>query len=167
MIFNFIGDKFVYPHIYFYTDNFFFGVFDMGKKIKLKDLVQEGLSIQKKFNKKMNEEPSGNAPGGMMSPDGQYQYANFNELIGDYAQTRYEAELGGTEAHAEAEPQIEPLEKLIIKMKGESYFELVSELVSLQIYAAEYAGPSESNEVKKSIIRISKRLGIPPDATSV
>lgn len=139
----------------------------MGKQIKLKDLVQEGLSIQKNFNKKMNEEPSGNAPGGIMSPDGKYQYANFNELVGDYAQTRYEAELGGTEAHAEAEPQIEPLEQLIIKMKGESYFELVSELVSLQIYAAEYAGPSESKEVKKSIIRISKRLGIPPDTTSV
>ena len=66
-----------------------------------------------------------------MSPDGKYQYANFNELVGDYAQTRYEAELGGTEAHAEAEPQIEPLEQLIIKMKGESYFELVSELGSL------------------------------------
>ena len=142
-------------------------MFDMSKKIKLKDLVQEGLSIQKKFNKKMNEEPSGNAPGGIMSPDGKYQYANFNELVGDYAQTRYEAELGGTEAHAEAEPQIEPLEKRIIKMKGESYFELVSELVSLQIYAVEYAGPSESKEVRKSIIRISKKLGIPPDATSV
>lgn len=149
----------------------------MGKKIKLKDLVQEGRAIHEKFNKKINEapfgnapggiSPIGNAPGGIMSPDGQYQYKNFNELVGDYAQTRYEAELGGTEAHAEAAPLIEPLEQLIIKMKGGSYFELVSELISLQIYAAEYAGPSESKEVRKSIIRISKKLGIPPDATSV
>lgn len=135
----------------------------MGNKVKLKDLVQEGRSIHEKFNKKMNEAPVGNAPGGMMSPDGQYQYANFNELVGDYAQTRYDVEMG----ESESEPQIEPLEQLIIKMKGESYFELVSELVSLQIYLAEYAGPSESKEVKKNIIRISKRLGIPPDTTSV
>ena len=139
----------------------------MGKKLKVKDLVQEGRTIHEKFNKKINEAPFGNAPGGIMSPDGKYQYANFNELVGDYAQTRYEAELGGTDAHAEAEPQIEPLEQLIIKMKGAPYFELVSELVSLQIYAGEYAGSSESKEVRKSIIRISKRLGIPPDATSV
>lgn len=135
----------------------------MGKKIKMKDLVQEGRSIHEKFNKKVNEAPFGNAPGGMMSPDGQYQYANFNELVEDYAQTRYDVEMG----ESESQPQIEPLEQLIIKMKGESYFELVSELVSLQIYLAEYAGPSESKEVKKSIIRISKKLGIPPDTTSV
>ena len=135
----------------------------MGKKIKLKDLVQEGRSIQEKFNKKINEAPFGNAPGGMMSPDGQYQYANFNELVKDYAQTRYDVEMG----ESESRPLIQPLEQLIIKMKGGPYFELVSELVSLQMYAAEYAGPSESKEVRKSIIRISKKLGIPPDATSV
>ena len=148
-------------------------MFDMGKKIKLKDLVQEGRSIQEKFNKKINEapfgnapggiSPFGNAPGGMMSPDGQYQYANFNELVKDYAQTRYDVEMG----ESGDAPLIEPLEQLIIKMKGGPYFELVSELVSLQIYAVEYAGPSESKEVRKSIIRISKKLGIPPDATSV
>lgn len=135
----------------------------MIKKIKVKDLVQEGRSIHEKFNKKMNEAPFGNAPGGMMSPDGQYQYANFNELVKDYAQTRYDVEMG----ESESQPLIEPLEQLIIKMKGGSYFELVSELVSLQIYLVEYAGPSESKEVKKSIIRISKKLGIPPDTTSV
>lgn len=135
----------------------------MGKKIKVKDLVQEGRSIHEKFNKKINEAPFGNAPGGMMSPDGQYQYANFNELVKDYAQTRYDVEMG----ESESQPLIEQLEQLIIKMKGASYFELVSELVSLQIYLAEYAGPYESKEVKKNIIRISKRLGIPPDTTSV
>lgn len=135
----------------------------MGKKIKVKDLVQEGRSIHEKFNKKINEAPFGNAPGGMMSPDGQYQYANFNELVKDYAQTRYDVEMG----ESESQPLIEPLEQLIIKMKGGAYFELVSELISLQIYLVEYAGPSESKEVKKSIIRISKRLGIPPDTTSV
>lgn len=135
----------------------------MGKKIKVKDLVQEGRSIHEKFNKKINEAPFGNAPGGMMSPDGQYQYANFNELVTDYAQTRYDVEMG----ESESQPLIEPLEQLIIKMKGGPYFELVSELVSLQIYLAEYAGPSESKEVKKNIIRISKRLGISPDTTSV
>lgn len=135
----------------------------MGKKIKVKDLVQEGRSIHEKFNKKINEAPFGNAPGGMMSPDGQYQYANFNELVKDYAQTRYDVEMG----ESESQPLIEPLEQLIIKMKGGAYFELVSELISLQIYLVEYAGPSESKEVKKSIIRISKKLGIPPDTTSV
>ena len=84
----------------------------MGKKIKLKDLVQEGRSIQEKFNKKINEAPFGNAPGGMMSPDGQYQYANFNELVKDYAQTRYDVEMG----ESESRPLIQPLEQLIIKM---------------------------------------------------
>lgn len=153
MKYNYIGDKFVYPHIYFYTDIFFFGVFDMGNKIKLKDLVQEGRSIHENFNKKMNEDEPG-------SPQ---NYTDIKELVSDYAQTRYDVEMG----ESESQPQIEPLEQLIIKMKGESYFELVSELVSLQIYLVEYAGPSESKEVKKSIIRISKRLGIPPDTTSV
>ena len=132
---------------------FFFGVFDMGNKIKLKDLVQEGRSIHENFNKKMNEDEPG-------SPQ---NYTDIKELVSDYAQTRYDVEMG----ESESQPQIEPLEQLIIKMKGESYFELVSELVSLQIYLVEYAGPSESKEVKKSIIRISKRLGIPPDTTSV
>ena len=132
---------------------FFFGVFDMGNKIKLKDLVQEGLSIHENFNKKMNEDEPG-------SPQ---NYTDIKELVSDYAQTRYDVEMG----ESESQPQIEPLEQLIIKMKGESYFELVSELVSLQIYLVEYAGPSESKEVKKSIIRISKKLGIPPDTTSV
>lgn len=135
----------------------------MGKKLKVKDLVQEGRTIHEKFNKKINEAPFGNAPGGMMSPDGQYQYANFNELVKDYAQTRYDVEMG----ESESQPLIEPLEQLIIKMKGGAYFELVSELISLQIYLVEYAGPSESKQVRKSIIRISKRLGIPPDTTSV
>ena len=125
----------------------------MGNKIKLKDLVQEGLSIHENFNKKMNEDEPG-------SPQ---NYTDIKELVSDYAQTRYDVEMG----ESESQPQIEPLEKLIIKMKGESYFELVSELVSLQIYLVEYAGPSESKEVKKSIIRISKKLGIPPDTTSV
>lgn len=135
----------------------------MGKKLKVKDLVQEGRTIHEKFNKKINEAPFGNAPGGMMSPDGQYQYANFNELVKDYAQTRYDVEMG----ESESQPLIEPLEQLIIKMKGGAYFELVSELISLQIYLVEYAGPSESKQVRKSIIRISKRLGISPDTTSV
>ena len=153
MKYNFIGDKFVYPHIYLWKDYFFFGVFDMGNKIKLKDLVQEGRSIHENFNKKMNEDEPG-------SPQ---NYTDIKELVSDYAQTRYDVEMG----ESESQPQIEPLEQLIIKMKGESYFELVSELVSLQIYLVEYAGPSESKEVKKSIIRISKRLGIPPDTTSV
>lgn len=125
----------------------------MGNKIKLKDLVQEGRSIHENFNKKMNEDEPG-------SPQ---NYTDIKELVSDYAQTRYDVEMG----ESESQPQIEPLEQLIIKMKGESYFELVSELVSLQIYLVEYAGPSESKEVKKSIIRISKRLGIPPDTTSV
>ena len=127
---------------------FFFGVFDMVNKIKLKDLVQEGRSIHENFNKKMNEDEPG-------SPQ---NYTDIKELVSDYAQTRYDVEMG----ESESQPQIEPLEQLIIKMKGESYFELVSELGSLYIYAAEYAGPSESKEVKKNIIRICKKLGIPP-----
>lgn len=135
----------------------------MGKEIKVKDLVQEGRTIHEKFNKKINEAPFGNAPAVMMSPEVPHQYTDIKELVGDYAQARYDVEMGGSEY----EPQLEPLEQLIIKMKGQSYFELVSELASLQIYAVEYAGPSESKEVRKSIIRISKRLGIPPDATSV
>ena len=130
----------------------------MGKKLKVKDLVQEGRTIHEKFNKKMNEAPFGNAPGGMMSPDGQYQYANFNELVNDYAQTRYDVEMG----ESESQPLMEQLEQLIIKMKGGSYFELVSELGSLYIYLAEYAGPSEAKETRKNIIRICKKLGIPP-----
>ena len=96
-------------------------------------------------------------------PGSPQNYTDIKELVSDYAQTRYDVEMG----ESESQPQIEPLEQLIIKMKGESYFELVSELVSLQIYLVEYAGPSESKEVKKSIIRISKKLGIPPDTTSV
>ena len=141
----------------------FFGVFDMGKKIKVKDLVQEGRSIHEKFNKKINEAPFGNEPGGMMSPDGQSQYANFNELVKDYAMTRYEADQGtSSEDVVEAERNLENMEREIIKMKGASYFELVEVLGTLYVYLNEYAGPVESPKVKKSIIRICKRLGIPP-----
>ena len=135
----------------------------MGKRIKVKDLVQEGRSIHEKFNKKMNEAPVGNAPGGMMSPDGQHQYANFNELVKDYVMTRYEADQGTSHDDVEeAERDLENMEREIIKMKGASHFELVSELGSLYVYLAEYAGPSEAKETRKNIIRICKKLGIPP-----
>ena len=135
----------------------------MGKKLKVKDLVQEGRTIHEKFNKKINEAPFGNAPGGMMSPDGQQQYANFNELVNDYVMTRYEADQGtSSEDVVEAERNLENMEREIIKMKGASYFELVSELGSLYVYLSEYAGPSEAKETRKNIIRICKKLGIPP-----
>jgi len=125
----------------------------MGNKIKLKDLVQEGLSIHEKFNKKMNEDEPGTSQ----------NYTDIKELVKDYAMTRYEADQGTSRDDVEeAERDLENMEREIIKMKGASHFELVSELGSLYVYAAEYAGPSESKEVKKNIIRICKKLGIPP-----
>ena len=125
----------------------------MGNKIKLKDLIQEGLSIHENFNKKINEDEPG-------SPQ---NYTDIKELVKDYVMTRYEADQGtSSEDVAEAERDLENMEREIIKMKGASYFELVSELGSLYVYLSEYAGPSEEKEVRKNIIRICKKLGIPP-----
>ena len=133
----------------------------MSKKIKVKDLVQEGRTIHEKFNKKMNEAPFGNAPVGMTSPEVPHQYTDIKKLVKYYVQTRMDDDQGGSDITYDVEADLETLEQEIIKMKDKSYFELVSELASLYIYLDEFAGPSESKEVTKSIIRICNRLGLP------
>ena len=160
MKYNFIGDKFLYPHIYIQIE-YFFGVFDMSKTIKLKDLVQEGRSIHEKFNKKMNEAPFGNAPIEKISSEKPNQSNDIKELIKDYVIFRKEEEYSGnTEDTKEAEMQIKSLEQQIKKMKGNAFFEMVEELARLVLYYEEYAGPQESREIEQQIRQMAPQLGI-------
>ncbi len=146
---------------YLYHIHNFFGVFNMGKSIKVKDLVQEGRSIHEKFNKKMNETPFGNPLIGNIPPGMPGQSINIKELVKDYVIFRKEEEYStNMEDTKEAEMQIKSLEQQIKKMKGNTFFEMVHELSRLVIYNEEYASMEESREIEQQIRQMAPKLGI-------